>query len=128
MELTSKMIAYATAAFSALGFGYGGATFTHDKLQQLDQMDERITLVDMRLDSKILTDRHYDLRKRIDVIEERYGQDLFEAPGPVRDSCKMMKQELESVDRELSQVQQEFRRQGSSSNRYYERNIDGIEK
>lgn len=127
MELTSKMISYATAAFSVLGIGYGGATFTHDKLQQIDQMEENILLVDMRLDAKILTDRHYDLRKRMDDIESRYGEDLFDAPGPVRDSYKTMKQELDSVDRELGQVQQEFRRKGSGSNRYYERKMDGIE-
>lgn len=123
MELTSKMISYATAAFSAIGIGYGGATFTHDKLQQLDQMEENILLVDMRLEQKVLSDRYAILEQRIRDIELRYGQDLFDAPGPVKDQYRIMTNELNALDRELNQVQQEYRRRGSSGNRYYDRNI-----
>lgn len=121
MEVPTKIIGFIGSGFAAVATLYGGATFTHDKLQQIDSMDYNIMLLDMRLESKILEDRFALLQQRIRDIEGRYGRDLFEAPGAVIDQYRIMTNELNALDRELSAVQQEYRRQGNSSNGYYER-------
>ncbi len=119
----TDLIKYGGSACGALGVLYGGATFTHDKLQQVDIMEENIVLIDMRLESKILTDRYTLLQQRLWKIEDRYGVDLFEAPGPIKEEYRTIKAEMTALEHEINVVQQEYRRRGSSSNQYYDRSM-----
>ena len=124
MEYPTKFIGIVGAGFTTLATLYGGATFTHDKLQQIDSMQNDIYLIGTRLESKILNDRYTILQQRINDIEIRYGSDLFEAPGPIRAQYRIMKNELEALDKEITNVQQEYKRQNngqSNSSDYYER-------
>lgn len=123
MELPTKVLGLIGSGFVGLTTIYTGATFTHDHLQQVDQMQQTIVLIDMRMDLKILSDRMTALQARLWKIEERYGTDLFDAPGPVRDEYKQISQELERIRSELLALQQEYRRQNNSGNsgRFYER-------
>lgn len=115
------LIKYGTAAFAVLGGLYGGATFTHDHIQDVDTMRGNIVLIEMRLDLKLLTDRVNSIQARLWKIAERYGEDLFDAPGIVREEYQMLKKELEAVNHELAAVQQEYRRTGQSNSSYYEK-------
>lgn len=123
MELPTKILSFGLTAITAIGGLYGGATFTHDKLQQIDSMQENIVLIDMRLESKILNDRDAMLQQRLWKIEDRYGVDLFEAPGPVKDEYRTIQAEMEALEREIGSVQQDYKRRGSS-NQYYDRKME----
>ena len=121
MEMPTKMIGLVGSGCAALATLYGGATFTHDKLQEIDQMQGNIVLIEMRLDLKLLTDRANALQSRLWKITERYGEDLFEAPGTVREEYQTIMRELAQVSQELASVQQEYRRMGKPNSSYYEK-------
>jgi prefoldin subunit 5 len=121
MEMPTKVISLVGSGFAALVTLYGGATFTHDKLQQIDAMESNIVLVEMRLDLKLLTDRANAIQQRLWKITERYGEDLFEAPGMVREEYQALKKEMEAVNHELTAVQEEYRRSGKPNSSYYEK-------
>lgn len=121
MELPTKALGLIGSGAAALATLYGGATFTHDHIQRVDEIDHSMTLIEMRLESKILEDRYALVQQRIRDIESRYGTDMFEAPGSVRDQYRIMTNEMNALDRELTAVQQEYKRQGNSSSGYYNR-------
>lgn len=114
------LIKYGGPALAVLGTFYGGATFTHDKLQEIEQIQYTVADLDTRLEQKILNDRFTILEQRIQDIEIRYGADLFEAPGPVREQYRIMRKERDQVEREINAVQQDYKRRGNQSNRYYD--------
>lgn len=128
MEDATKFVSFAVTGLTMMGGLYGGVTYTHDHLQQVDTMQQSIMLIDMRMDMKILSDRATALQARLWKIEERYGADLFDAPGTVRDEYKAISAELEALKHDLLTVQQEYRRQGQSSGRYYERKPIEVDK
>lgn len=118
MELPTKLVSFVTAGGTALATLWGGASFVDTRYAHQDD----VVFIEMRLEQKILTDRSNQLQQRIWKIEDRYGIDLFEAPGPVKEEYRALKDEMADVDQEVSNVQQEYRRQGTSSgSRYYER-------
>lgn len=117
MELPTKVISFVTAGGTALATLWGGASFVDTRYAH----QENVVLIEMRLEQKILTDRSNQLQQRIWKLEDRYGPDMFEAPGPLKEEYRQLKDEMADVDKEVSNVQQEYRRQGSSGSRYYER-------
>lgn len=117
MELPTKIVSFVTAGGTALATLFGGASFVDTRYAHQDN----VVLIEMRLEQKILTDRANQLQQRIWKIEDRYGIDLFEAPGPIKEEYRQLKDEMADVDQEIGSVQQEYKRQGSSGSRYYER-------
>jgi hypothetical protein len=75
-----------------------------------------------------LNDRYSMLDQRINDILIRYGPDLFEAPGPVRDQYRAMVKERDELEKEINALQQEYRRQGDSRAGYYERHLPSRER
>jgi hypothetical protein len=119
MELPTKVISFIGAGGTALATMWGGASFVDTRYAHAPD----VVLIEMRLEQKILTDRSYQLQQRIWKIEDRYGSDLFEAPALVKEEHRQLKEELADVDQEIGVVQQEYKRQGSAGNRYYERKM-----
>jgi hypothetical protein len=117
MELPTKIISFIGAGGTALATLWGGASFVDTRYAHAPN----VVLIEMRLEQKILTDRAAQLQQRVWKIEERYGTDLFEAPGTVREEYRQLKLELQDLGEEINAVQQEYRRQGSAGSRYYER-------
>ena len=122
MELPTKLITGIGAVGTALATLWGGTEFVDNRYAKQGDF----VMVEMRLDQKILTDRRTTLRERMRDIEQRYGEDLFDAPGPMREQYKTMKDELADLDQEINGIQRDYRSKGSSANRYYERKMDSV--
>jgi len=120
----TKIAGLVAAVGGALATAWGGADFIDTRYAKAPQ----VLLIEMRLDQKILMDRRDDLRRDVRDLEGRYGPDLFEAPGPLVERYRALKEELVDLDQEITGIQQEYRRQGHSANRYYERTKPILEK
>lgn len=119
MELPVKLFSAIAAGGSAMAALWGGGQFVDERYAK----SADLVLVEMRLDQKILTDRRDDMRKQIREIQGRYGEDLFEAPGPVKDHYASLQHELRDIEQEITGLQEDYRRKGNSANRYYERKM-----
>lgn len=118
MEWPTKVVSFMTAGGTALATLWGGASFVDTRYAHAPD----VVRIEFRLEQKILADRSSQLQQRIWKIEDRYGPDLFEAPAMVKEEYRQLKEELADLDQELNAVQQEYKRQGSSSgSRYYEK-------
>src|SRR3990167_6479475 len=120
MELPTKIVSMIGAAGTAIATFYGGATFVDHRYAHNDNL----VMVEMRLEQKILTDRSVQLQQRLWKIEDRYGPDLFEAPAMVKEEHRQIQIELNDLNEEVNAVQQEYRKQGLNSSRYYERKAE----
>jgi|GEM_PF-2807462 hypothetical protein len=103
-------VAFSTAA-------YNGATFVDSRYAH----DADVTLIEMRLEQKILTDRSSQIQQRIWKIEDRYP-DMSQAPETVQEEYRQLKRELYSLDQELNTVQQEYKQRNDPmpSRPYYD--------
>jgi len=117
VELPTKIVSFVVSGGTALATLWGGASFVDTRYAHAPN----VILIEMRLEQKILTDRAAQLQQRLWKIEERHGEDLFDAPALVKEEVRQIKIELQDLNEEINAVQQEYRRQGSSGSRYYER-------
>lgn len=120
MESLTKLIGFVGAGGTALATLWGGASFVDTRYAHAPD----VVKIEFRLEQKILTDRASQIQQRLWKIEDRYSTDLFEAPAMVKEEYRQLKEELADLDNELTSIQQDYRRQGGSSNRYYERKAD----
>jgi len=59
---------------------------------------EDLKLVEQRLDQKILTDRKYEIKDRIYVLEERHGVGCIECSQTIKEEYRELQDDLEEVE------------------------------
>ena len=62
--------------------------------------DRDLTLVAVRLDQKILSDRIEQLGSRLWRLEEKYGTGCVNAEPVIKEECQQLKQQLEQAKRD----------------------------
>lgn len=117
MEHLITAVKVLSAGGAAIATLYGGATFVDHRYAH----HESVVQIEFRLEQKILTDRSSRLQQRIWQIEDRYGPDLQDAPDTVREEYRRIQAELADLEQEITSVQDEYRREGKSNSRYYEK-------
>jgi hypothetical protein len=116
MENPTKLFGLVAAALAAVTGLYTIVTFTHDKIQQVDELEKKIEhqandIKEVRgnvIIDEIKTDIRI-LKGRIYKIEERYGEDIFDAPGLVREEYKNDKDEIDAMQQELKATQRAYK-------------------
>ena len=110
-------------AGTVLALVVGVTTSTYKGVEFVDARYAKsgdVQLTNLRLEEKILTDRTVAIQSRIWTLEDRYGVDLFEAPGTVKEQYRQMVVDLADVKAQIQSVMQAYRAGGyPASDSYY---------
>lgn len=110
-------------ASTVLALVVGGTTATYQGVAFVDARYAKSAdaqLTNLRLEEKILTDRVAAIQSRIWSLDDRYGVDLFEAPGPVKEEYRQMAADLMDTKTQIQSVITAYRTGGyPASDTYY---------
>jgi TolA-binding protein len=116
MQDITKILGLVAGSIGTVAALYTAVTFTHDKIQKVDELEQRIersnddikqvrgnVIID-EIKTEIRT-----LQLRIFRIEERYGEDVYESPGLIREEYKQDKIDLDILQQELKATQRAYK-------------------
>lgn len=116
METPTKLLGLIGGGLVTLGTVYTIVTFTHDKIQQVDEQGVDIGAIKEEIKQvrgnvvidEIKAEMRW-LQRRVFRIEEIYGDDMKTAPAVVREEYKQNKVELEALQQELKTTQRVYK-------------------
>lgn len=116
MDNPTKFIGLIGGGIATLGAIYTLVTFTHDKIQKVDELEHRIErqaedIKDGRGNVLLLGIKE-DIRwtqHRMFRIQEVYGDDLTHAPSLVREEFKQDKIDLDNLQQEQRATQRAYK-------------------
>ena len=89
---------------------YGGGSWIEDRYAK----DEKLTLVEMRLDQKIEGDQLSRLQERMWKLEDRYGPRAQKGPDTAREEYRRLQDEKDFLERRVNSMDDRMRSNRSS--------------
>lgn len=106
-DTLTKIVGLTIASGSVLVGGYQGVTWTHDKVQQIDQLATHVFLIAERLESKIQQDNLNAIQTRQWNLEDRYKGSIEKAPQTVREEYRKLEAEKAELEKKLQEIEQQ---------------------